>query len=240
MGNARNFYEEYWQEREGKGRLHIKEGARVPLRIQIATSMIYKKDKRLTCIDIGCGEGTLGKLLREKFGNNLYIIGCDISTTALKYAESCYDEIFQIDIESEKFLKKVTENKFDYVICLEMLEHLFKPEEALRRFKKILKDNGEIIVSFPNIAWYKYRMDMLRGEFPRNYLLFPGEHIQNFTVRSFDRLLKNEKFIPVHTEGQFIFPKFFKLTKIFIPILKRFSNLFNYQCIVKARAKKDL
>jgi 2-polyprenyl-3-methyl-5-hydroxy-6-metoxy-1,4-benzoquinol methylase len=238
--NQKNFYEEYWRERETKGLVAVREGMRVPPRIQIACAMISKRANPLYCIDIGCGDGIIGKLLKEQFGDNIYIVGCDISGKAIKYASSYYNEVLQIDIESGELGEKLCGRKFDYIVCLEVLEHLFRPEKLLKQCQTILKDDGEIIVSFPNIAWYKYRISMLRGKFPKNYLLYPGEHIWNFTLYSFEKLLRENNFIPIEMDGHFKFLGFFKHghARMFGSIFKKFPNLFGYQLVVRARAKE--
>jgi len=239
MRNHKEFYEEYWKCRKAEGRFHTKEEMRVPQRISIAAGMIvndkrFEKDEPISVLDIGCGEGTLGKLLKANLGDKVIITGCDISKTALKIARMYYSNVHELDIEVNGLIKMFYEQKFDYVVLLEVLEHLFKPENVLKQVDIILKGDGFLIASFPNIAWYKYRIDMLRGHFPKNYLLYPGEHIQNFTLHSFYKLLREAGFSSIEIDGQFIFPRIFKPVRFFNPILKKFPNLFGYQIVLKA------
>jgi SAM-dependent methyltransferase len=42
---------------------------------------------------------------------------------------------------------------FEKVVCFEVLEHLESPIRALKEFKRVLKEDGEIIISIPNV-WY--------------------------------------------------------------------------------------
>lgn len=238
MGNAKHFYEGYWQERERINYLHINQDAWIPPRIQIAMCMISSKRGALNCIDVGCGEGTLGKLLKARFGQGVYVIGCDISDVALKHAAPYYDEVLQINVETDEFAGKLHSRRFDYIICLEVLEHLFKPGKLLEQFQKLLKENGKIIVSFPNIAWYKYRFELLKGNFPQYYLLYPGEHIQFFTLHSFRELLEKSGFVVSEMEGQFIYPGLLRATKMLVPILRRFPTLFGYQLVIEAKPKR--
>src|SRR3972149_5569345 len=233
--NQKEFYEEYWVQREQVGRLHILEGMWVPPRIKIAVSLIedIRKGEILSCLDVGCGEGTLGKLMKAKFGEKCFLLGIDISETALKYARQYYQQVFQCDIESDDISTVVGEQKFDYLICLETLEHLFKPEGILQQFARLIKNDGYLITSFPNIAWWKFRIDLLRGNFPPGYkLLHPSEHIQNFTLISFTRLLEENGFTIKKLTGHFIPPRFLKPQWLFTPLLKRFPNLFGYQLVV--------
>ena len=104
---------------EKVGRIRNREEAWIQPRIQIAISMISKNKDFITCIDVGCVEGILGKLLREKFGDNLYIVGLDISERALKRADPYYDKLFQINLDSDELPKEVSEEKFDYIGMVE-------------------------------------------------------------------------------------------------------------------------
>jgi len=244
MKDQKEFYEKYWNDRKVKGRLHTKEGMWSPKRINIATDKIIRdiksgKKSQVNVLDIGCGEGTLGKLLKEQLQNKVFIVGCDISETALKLASPYYDKIFQTNIETTE-LSELIKQKFDYIVIVEVLEHLFNPKDVLKRCRKLLNEDGFLIASFPNVAFYKYRLDMLRGYFPKNYLLYPGEHIQNFTLYSFYKLLHENGFIPVEIDGQFVFPRIFKPRRIFLPLFKKFPGLFGYQIVVKFKKDKNL
>lgn len=42
---------------------------------------------------------------------------------------------------------------FDKIVCFEVLEHLDSPIKALKEFKRVLKADGKIMVSMPNV-WY--------------------------------------------------------------------------------------
>jgi methionine biosynthesis protein MetW len=239
----KEFYEDYWKNRISQERIHTKEDMWVPQRISITVDMVvkdkrYGNNERISVLDIGCGEGTMGKLLKEHLGNKVSIVGCDISNTALKNAVIYYSNVHEIDIETNGIIERFYKQKFDYVIVLEVLEHLFKPENVLKQVYTILNEDGILIASFPNIAWYKYRIDMLRGNFPKNYLLYPGEHIQYFTFRSFYKLLRESKFSPIEIDGQFVFPSIFKPARFYYPILKLFPNLFGYQIVIKSQKEK--
>jgi len=243
MKDQKEFYEKYWNDRKTKGRLHTKNGMWIPQRINIAVRMIVEEVKfgrksSVSVLDVGCGEGTLGKLLKEQLKDKVFVIGCDISDVILNEASIYYDKVFQVNVETDEFMRKLSGQKFDYIVILEVLEHLFKPEIVLKQCYNLLNEDGFLIASFPNIAWYKYRLDMLKGHFPKNYLLYPGEHIQNFTLHSFRKLLEGSGFCPIEIDGQFVFPRIFKPTRIFLPLFKKFPNLFGYQIVVKSKKIK--
>ena len=150
-------------------------------------------------------------------------------------ATSYYSEVFNLDIEQDNFPDKFHNVKLDYIILLDVLEHIFNPDIALEKCNTVLSDKGILITSFPNIVWYKYRLSILKGHFPSDYLFGPSDHIQQFTLISFSALLKRCGFKTEAIDGQFVLPKFFRPTRLFLPFCKKYPNLFGYQLVLKAR-----
>lgn len=248
MKDTKDFYEEYWKERENTQRLHVLPEMWVPHRITIAALMLLESIKsdemrsgKRAILDVGCGEGILGKTLRESskqgtFRNELILVGVDISDTALRHAMKYYDKVFRANIELDEWTDSLGGEMFDCVICLEILEHLFEPKAVLQQIRRVMKPDAYLIASFPNIAFWKYRLDLLRGKLPKGYTLYhPAEHIQNFTLDSFRQLLRDTDFQVVELEGQRIYPKFLRPRRLFDPILRRFLSLFGYQIVIKAQ-----
>lgn len=237
MISYKDFYEEYWDHREKIGKIHTKKGYYIPERLRVVTSMIPDEGRRIKVFDMGCGEGTLGMLLREKF-KDIYTLGCDISEKTVGLASPFYDRTIQLDIESDNLKEKIGNENFDYIVCVEILEHLMYPDRALLKLKNFLAENGYMIVSFPNIAWWKYRLTLLKGRFPEESRLYHhAEHIHDFTMHTFRKLLKDSGLEPVELGGEFIPPQFMKrLPKgILDRLIKRRPNLFGYQVVIKAK-----
>lgn len=79
------------------------------------------------------------------------------------------------------------EGTFDTIICLNVLEHIEKDEEALRRFRRLLKDGGRAIVLVP-------AMQSLYGEMDRAM----GHH-RRYSRRALRRLFLSAGLRPVHS-----------------------------------------
>jgi 2-polyprenyl-3-methyl-5-hydroxy-6-metoxy-1,4-benzoquinol methylase len=73
-------------------------------------------------------------------------------------------------------------NYFDIIIFADVLEHLIEPWDVLENSKKMLKDNGKIIVSLPNIRFYESFISIiLKGRFPySDQGLFDITHMRFF------------------------------------------------------------
>ena len=137
-------------------------------------------------IDLGCGSGSLMKKLIEM--KNVDIQGIDVSETA-------------VDICKKKGLKaergeidrplNINDDSFDYSICNVTLQMVMYPEVLLKEMKRISKYQ---VISFPNFAYYKNRLDLLlKGRMPKP--LLPGHswydtgHIHQFSIKDFFELV---------------------------------------------------
>lgn len=238
---ARAFYDEYWRERESLGRIHVFEDAWIPPRVELALQLLKDtlKGDSFSCLDVGCGEGTFGKVARGEFGDNCTLVGIDISGLALKFARSYYDSVAPCDVERHDIASCVGAQSasFDYIVCLETLEHLFRPERALAQFRTLLKPHGWLIASFPNIVFWRYRIDFARGHFPPTgyYLYHPAEHVQHFTLPAMRRLLSQEGFRLEQVKAHVVLPRALRPRRFFMPMARRWPGLFGYQIVVLAR-----
>jgi methionine biosynthesis protein MetW len=188
-------------------------------------------------LDVGCGEGGLGHVLRERHGTRLHLVGVDIAAAALALAEQHYDRVHLVNLDQERLADHVGPQRFDVIVMLETLEHLFKPQAALVQLRDHLAPGGQMIASFPNIAWWRYRLKMLAGQFPEDYHIFDAvEHLQHFTLPTFQRLLTQSGYRVAAIDGEFLQPVGIRhLPRPLRRVLNnRLPNLFGYQIVVRA------
>lgn len=177
----KDFYEGYWEHRKEIDHLYDEWE---PKRLRIAASELTERGCQ-NVLDIGCGEGTLGELT----AGSTSMYGIDISETALEMAEEHYSKTAQADIENEEILE-IFEQEFDAIVCLEVLEHLFHPEEFIKKLVEQLQSGTTFIISVPNFVYWKHRLSILKGDLPEEYTLYESsEHISHFTPESLHALL---------------------------------------------------
>jgi 2-polyprenyl-3-methyl-5-hydroxy-6-metoxy-1,4-benzoquinol methylase len=97
-------------------------------------------------LDVPAGEGALAARLIDA---GFEVRCCDL-----------YPEIFRLsDVAIERGNLDAElpfgDNSFDYVTCLEGLEHIENPQQAMREFARVLKPGGHLIVSVPNILKWR-------------------------------------------------------------------------------------
>lgn len=221
MTQLKDFYEDYWEHRKEINHLYTD---KVPGRIQDAICIIDDHNPNRV-LDAACGEGTLGRML----GDRCEKIGIDISEEAVKMASHNYNETVQMDLENEE-ISKAVKGKFDAVVSLEVLEHVFRPDDVLENLRNVMTEDGVLISSFPNFVHWKYRFDMVRGQTPQDYTLYSeSEHIQDFTMAAFEKLLRNAGFEVIQWHPQYSMPR------LLPSAVGRFSpSLFANQIVVES------
>ncbi|UZS00107.1 class I SAM-dependent methyltransferase [Chondrinema litorale] len=106
----------------------------------------YTKGDRKV-LDVGCGNG----LITMELGKIGYQVkGVDISNKTIDKAianNNLTNVTFEVaDVE----VLSIQDVKYDVIICSEVLEHLKEPGKMLIILKRLLKENGILIVTVPN------------------------------------------------------------------------------------------
>ena len=183
----------------------------------IITAMVEKNSK---VIDLGCGNGSLlEKLIKEK---NVVGQGIEISKSGV---EACLKKGLNVAEGKIDELLPFPDNSFDYAICNVTIQMVMYPEILLKEMKRIARYQ---VVSFPNFAYWKNRIDLLlHGRMPQpmlfGYSWYGTGHIHQFSVKDFFELVNGignmeiMKLLDSRNDFSFIkriFPNYF----LYIPI----------------------
>lgn len=176
-------------------------------------------------LDIGCADGSLGALLKER---GSWVGGVELSRSAVERAKQRLDAVWSFDIE-QPWPSELRGAPFDVIIFGEVLEHVFDPVSVLRQAHDALKPGSAVIITTPNFMTWTNRLRFLLGSF--RYAkegMFDFGHIRWFTYRYLKEVLIQSGFA-ITDERHIIFPG--KLTSI----LRRWPSLFARQFVVRAR-----
>ena len=141
-------------------------------------------------LDAGCGIGTLTHLLSQKF--NCKIEGCDFSSDRIQEANLNSNSNTLFSVQDLRKLSMADES-FDYVFVRFVLEHTLDPYSILRELRRVLKNNGElIIIDFDGLIFnlhhqsqkLQFYIDALKEKLP----------IDLFIGRKLPRMLTEEGF----------------------------------------------
>jgi O-antigen biosynthesis protein len=142
-------------------------------------------------LDVGCAQGLMGKMLKDKPGCKVY--GVDINEDALKYARASgyYEDVFKLNIEnstdSDEFVQfRNSTPHFDFIVLSNLLEHLVDPTSALLKLSGMLENRGNILISIPNLSHADISLNLLNGVFNYNDVgILDNTHLRFFTKQSF-------------------------------------------------------
>ena len=126
-------------------------------------------------LDAGAGEGKY-----KKFCGHLNYISQDIAEydgsgdgTGIQTKERNYEKL---DIVSDIIDIPVSDNNFDNVMCIEVIEHVPNPIEAIKEIHRILKKGGNLILTAPFNSLTHYAPYHYSTGFSRYYY---QHHLEN-------------------------------------------------------------
>jgi methionine biosynthesis protein MetW len=136
-------------------------------------------------LDVGCGDGVMLRHLQSDKACSGY--GIEIADDELLKSSQRGINVLQIDME--KGLGLFGDNSFDTVLCLSSLQMMQHVEALLR---DIVRVGVEVIVSFPNFAYWPHRMALARGRMPVSKLLpyqwYDTPNVRYATILDFEEL----------------------------------------------------
>lgn len=141
-------------------------------------------------LDVGCGAGRLGAALRSA---GRRVIGIELDPAQAARARACLDEVLVGDVETMAL--PFRPGTFDCIVCADVLEHLRNPWQFLARCRALLKPDGALVVSIPNIQFIGVLGELAQGRFTyRPAGILDRTHLRFFTKTEFDRGLQRAGF----------------------------------------------
>lgn len=144
-------------------------------------------------------------------------------------------------------LEEVLQEKYDYVLMADVLEHLFSPKDALEQIRKILKPDGILWLSIPNVSHISIIQQLVENKFSYGkWGLLDNTHVRFFTRTTIKNLLHELKYEVIGEENIIKYPEETEFESdnleidFFNNIIKeRNADLYTYQMIFKLRLTED-
>lgn len=137
---------------------------------------LLPRSDRARHLDIGAGSGLLLKQVRQRFPVDQS--ACDYSANFMKHSDVSVD---LIDLDRGQL--PYPDASFDFITCVETIEHLENFRALFREMHRILKPGGFVIITTPNILNLRSRLRYLNFGF---YNMFGPLHVRkqkNFDTR---------------------------------------------------------
>jgi 2-polyprenyl-3-methyl-5-hydroxy-6-metoxy-1,4-benzoquinol methylase len=189
--------------------------------------------KRL--LDIGCGTGALGQKIKEEI--DCQVVGITHSDSEATLAGECIDEVLVRDLNN---FEPLDMEQFDCIVCSHVLEHLYQPDEVLKRMLRLLSPEGTLIVALPNVLFWRQRLNFLRGNF--RYTdggLMDRTHYRFFDWVTAQELLTKNGYLVIeaHADGTFPLSRYLFRAGQWLDraALKALPGLFGFQFVFVCR-----
>jgi len=144
-----------------------------------------------TVLDVGCGGGTYTRILARA----QLLIAVDVSSNAVKTAkQSLVSEgnVFFIVCDLEHL--PIRDMAVDKVACIDVLEHVERPQKAVNEMQRVLRSNGQMLL-FTACGENRFTLEyMFRPLFGKliNSIRSTLGHVSIFTTQSVRRMLSQD------------------------------------------------
>lgn len=178
--------------------------------INLGLLRLWGQRTGLDVLDAGCGFATTSQQIHER-GNRVW--GIESNPGAVKVARERIDHVIEADLQN---IDAIGGQRFDVILFADVLEHLPWPAGILKNYVSLLKPNGTVIVSLPNVGLWSVRFGLLLGQFRyADTGVLDRTHLRFFTRRTALDLLRSAGLEPVrrtYNPG---------LVRPFVPIVKK-------------------
>jgi 2-polyprenyl-3-methyl-5-hydroxy-6-metoxy-1,4-benzoquinol methylase len=162
--------------------------------------------KNQQVLEIGPGEGEMTRYLSEE-------LHC--TTTIVEYDRSLAEKAGQwaahtviADLEQPLWLENLANTAFDTIILADVLEHLRDPWRVLQQATTLLKPDGQLLISIPNVGHNVVLMHLLQDRFTYQPTgILDNTHLRFFTREGIDDLIAKAGLTPTHLSVNTVAPQ---------------------------------
>jgi len=154
-------------------------------------------------LDLGCGTGYGSFLIYQ---NHNEVVGIDISQKAINYAKKKYKGPTYLICSAENL--PFNNEVFDAVIAFEIIEHVSDPQKVINEIKRVLKNDGQLFISSPNLKNFYTIFKYILFKKPYGDKINSKNiyHIKEFAYDEFLNFIQNNNFDILFKYGQPFFP----------------------------------
>ena len=139
-------------------------------------------------LDLGCSDGYLGEILARR---GYRVTGVDLPR---ERRDRFPRSVRLVEADLDEGVPPLGE-RFDFIVCADVLEHLREPEARLLELRRMLAPGGRLLASLPNSGHAWFRWNVLLGRFPQDDRgLFDRTHLHFYTWRGWVELFARSGF----------------------------------------------
>jgi 2-polyprenyl-6-hydroxyphenyl methylase/3-demethylubiquinone-9 3-methyltransferase len=137
-----------------------------PVRLEYILSKCNIHDKRV--LDIGCGGGILSEQLHK---HGAIVTGIDSSSKSITIArQHAEEQNYDIKYINKSIFDITDCDSFDFIVCFEMIEHIDKPNELIKKINELSADKSGLFLSTINRNLKSFVLAKIIAEYVLNYV----------------------------------------------------------------------
>ena len=142
----------------------------------------------LRVLELGTGPGTVTRILHSK---GCKVTGVEMDPETLAMCAPFCERTLQANLEDPAWHASLAGEKFDAVMCADVLEHLRDPRPLLSLLPQFLNDTGCVMMSLPNATHLSVVASLMAGRFPyQSKGLLDTTHLRFFGRDDIDAMLR--------------------------------------------------
>ena len=142
-------------------------------------------------LDVGAADGSVARPLAAR-GCRVWAIELDAAAAAK--ARSSSERVIVGDVEQRDLAAALEGQRFDFVLLLDVLEHLRDPLALLERLRDRVAPGGRVIASIPNVTHGAVRLSLMSGAFTYTETgLLDRTHLRFFDRRGAENLFADAR-----------------------------------------------
>jgi len=167
----------------------------VDLESESAGAFVYRLvGNHRRVLELGCGPGSVTRILAARGGCR--VTGVEFDAASIEKARPYCEQIFQADLNAADWPAALgNPAPFEVVVAADVLEHLYDPWLALRQVRRLVEENGSIVLSLPHAGHAALAASFLGGNVAyRDWGLLDRTHIRFFGLRNIEDLVRQAGF----------------------------------------------
>lgn len=197
---------------------------------------IFPLSQNEIVLNVGCGDGVQAITYQNHFKK---MVGVDIDAPSLKTAQEVaqYYKIDNLELIEANVESIPLSEQFDKALAIDIVEHVIHPDLLTKEIHRLLKDSGELLITFPAMhdKWEHLFQFIGRKILKRKSKTVykegwdPREHQYNYSLKKWISILEDNGFVLTKSRASTLFPPLhylglprFWFTNKFIHIIDRF------------------
>ena len=143
-------------------------------------------------LEVGCGNGNFAEVMTQEKACVVDAIEPDAGDARL--AEKKVKTLIVDTVENS--IDKLKQRSYDQIVFLDVIEHLNDPVDCLKKIRTLLKPDGEVVFSLPNMAHTSVRLMLMTGNFTYGKTgLLDATHLHFYTKKEILRIFREAGYV---------------------------------------------